>query len=215
MSEVNEQNDNQIEQVDEQIKMKRCNKGSQCLTGDPLQPITNFSKRSASPDGHTYTCKTCEAASARESYHRRKTKKKQEQYYKENREKRLEYHKEYYQKNKEKKSTYDKEYQKSKRGKKVMKAAHARRRQALKENAGEPYTRNDVIRKDSVDGILYCQICFEPIERLSDLQIDHIKPVAEGGKDEISNVRCAHKTCNLSRPKDGRDLLQIEEDADV
>jgi len=196
---------------EEQIKMKRCNKGTQCLTGDPLQPITNFSKRKASPDGHTYTCKTCEAAAARESYHRRKDKNKRAEYYQETREQRLEYHKEYYQKNKEKKAEYDKQYQQSKRGKKVMRTAQAKRRKALKEAGGEPYLRNDVIIRDSVDGVLYCQICKEPINNLADLQIDHIIPIVEGGRDELDNVRCAHKGCNLSRPKDGRDLKQEEE----
>lgn len=188
------------------VKMKRCNKGNACLTGDPLQPITNFSKRKASPDGHTYTCKTCEAAAARDNYHRRKKTKKYKRKEQEDREKRLQYYRDYYQENKEKKAEYDKEYQTSKRGRKVMKKAQIKRRAAMKEGA-EVYLRSDVIKRDSVDGVLYCQICHKPIKRLSDLHIDHIIPIVEGGRDELSNVRCTHKTCNLTRPKDGSDLI--------
>lgn len=209
-----EQEQEQV-QVQVQVMMKKCNKGSQCLSGEALQSIENFSKRKSSPDGHTYTCKTCEAASARESYHRRKSQKKQQEYYKETREKRLDYHKEHYKKNKDKKLAYDAEYQKSEKGKEVMKKAHEKRRQALKENAGEPYTRWDVVNRDSVDGVLICQICMEPIEKLSDLHIDHIIPVIDGGIDELNNVRCTHKTCNLTRPKDGRDLEKGEADAEI
>lgn len=195
-----------------EVKMKRCNKGEKCVTGNPLQPITSFSKRKNSPDGHTYTCKECEKVSARASYERRKDKIKQRQYHQEHREERLAYHKEYYKKNREKKLAYDKKYQASKEGKKVMQLAHAKRRQALAENKGTPYERHEIIARDSVNGVLYCKACNEPIEKLADLHIDHIVPISEGGKDCKENVRSTHKWCNLNRPKDARDL-KAEEDA--
>ncbi|MFA7017831.1 MAG: HNH endonuclease signature motif containing protein [Sphaerochaetaceae bacterium] len=195
-----------------QVKMKRCNRGTQCLTGNPLQPIINFSRRKISPDGHTYTCKTCEAASARESYARRKDKIKKKPQTPEEREKRLEYHREHYRQNRERKLSYDKEYQATARGKKVMQKAHAKRRQALKEMREErDYTRNEIIARDSIDGVLTCKICGKPIEKLADLHIDHIKPIVEGGRDVADNVRCTHSWCNLTRPKDARDLEQTEE----
>lgn len=194
------------------VGMKRCNKGDRCITGKPLQPLTNFSKRSNSPDGHTYTCKECEKIAAKDSYHRRKDVIAQREYHKDHREERLEYHKEYYKKNREKKLEYDRKYQQSKQGKKVMQAAHAKRRQSLAENKGIPYERHEIIKRDSVDGVLYCKICGEVIEKLADLHLDHIVPVSQGGLDCKDNIQCTHSWCNLTRPKDARDLGQEEVD---
>lgn len=36
---------------------------------------------------------------------------------------------------------------------------------------------------------------------------DHIHPLNMGGKHTASNVRIICATCNLRRPKDGRDVL--------
>lgn len=45
-----------------------------------------------------------------------------------------------------------------------------------------------------------CGICGEHIEP-DDLDIDHIMQRAEGGPDDMDNLRAAHKSCNRGRPK--------------
>lgn len=40
-----------------------------------------------------------------------------------------------------------------------------------------------------------CHLCFGPIAP-GDLSIDHVTPRALGGKDELENLRPAHKECN-------------------
>lgn len=192
--------------------MKTCNLRDKCLTGDPVQPITNFNRRKASPDGHTYTCKTCEAARARESYRLRKDKVTQRRKNETplEREARLEYHRERYRVVREEKLKYDAEYRKTDAGKKVMAKAHKKRRKQMAKNTakqgGKDYQKWQVIERDTEDGILICQACKEPIEDLRDLHVDHIIPILEGGPDILANVRCVHRSCNVSRPRDGRDI---------
>lgn len=47
---------------------------------------------------------------------------------------------------------------------------------------------------------LTCQICEEPVDA-DDLHIDHIHPVAEGGLDDLGNLRVTHGRCNLARAR--------------
>ncbi len=51
-----------------------------------------------------------------------------------------------------------------------------------------------------------CNYVFNGIDR--DKHLDHIMPVGIGGKHNKDNVRFLCKNCNLSRPKDGRDLTK-------
>lgn len=185
----------------DEVRTKVCNLGEKCIHPDgPVLPLDQFNKRKQSPDGHTYTCKMCEKARAKESYYRRKAAGKivlsPEQ-----REANKEFYREYYRANKDKRREYDATYRKSRDGKKAMNAGHARRKMRLKAQAGEPYERWEVIEKDTKDGVLLCGICGQPIERIRDMQLDHIIPIAQGGKDELANVRCVHTECNLTRPK--------------
>ena len=186
----------------EEVKTKICNKGPMCIHPEgPSQPITNFNKRKASPDGHTYTCKTCERESAKASYARRKEAGLIKPLTKEEHEAKKQFYRDYYQENKERKKKYDAKYRQSEKGKEIMKEGHKRRKQRLKEQAGDPYEIWEVVEKCTKDGVLICEICELPIERLRDAQKDHITPIADGGKDELDNVRMVHKTCNLTRPK--------------
>lgn len=185
------------------IIYKTCNRGENCLHPDgPVLPLDQFNKRKQSPDGHTYTCKICEKERAKESYQRRKVEGKLPKLTPEEKEARKQFYREYYQQNREKRRAYDEKYRKSKEGRAAMNEGHARRKERLKKQAGEPYKRWEVIEKDTVDGVLICGICGKPIERIRDMHLDHIIPVAQGGPDELSNVRCVHKECNLTRPKE-------------
>lgn len=51
-----------------------------------------------------------------------------------------------------------------------------------------------------------CPLCNREYKNKSDKHLDHIIPIGVGGKHIKKNVRIICKTCNLSRPKDGRDI---------
>lgn len=168
------------------------------------KPVAEFSKRKASKDGLSYNCKICEREIATASYKRQKQKKKAHQRYLDNREEHLERSAQNYQENRETRLAQSKAYREA--NPEVARKSGKKRRDLMRANRGKPYTREEIIERDSEDGILICQICGKPIEDLSQLEIDHIIPINQGGKDCYDNVRAAHKTCNISRPKDGRDL---------
>lgn len=192
----------------EKLKSKICNKGNACHDPEgPQLPIEKFSKRSASPDGHTYTCKVCEKMQAKASYWRRKEAGELE-LTEEEKEARKQFYKDYYRDNIERRKEYDRNYQQTKKGKEVMKESHARRRKRIKDQSGEPYEFWEVVAKCTEDGELKCGICGVTIERVRNAHKDHIIPIAEGGKDELENVRITCSECNLSRPKDGSDVKQ-------
>lgn len=44
----------------------------------------------------------------------------------------------------------------------------------------------------------------------SSKHLDHIIPISQGGAHTRANVRVICQTCNLSRPKDGRDLRDFQ-----
>lgn len=44
-----------------------------------------------------------------------------------------------------------------------------------------------------------CAICGKKICSLDDLTVDHIVPLAKGGKNEIRNCQLAHKSCNAAK----------------
>ena len=46
-----------------------------------------------------------------------------------------------------------------------------------------------------------CAICGKKIKDLDDLTIDHIVPLAEGGKNVYENYQLAHKACNEAKGK--------------
>ena len=57
-----------------------------------------------------------------------------------------------------------------------------------------------------------CAICVRKIKDLDDLTIDHIIPLAKGGKNTIENYQLAHKKCNelkgQSMPKEFERMLR-------
>ena len=188
------------------IKYKICNKGPACIDENgPKLPIEKFSKRKVSPDGHTYTCKACEKEAARENYHKRKKEGKLELTGDE-KEMRKQFYRDYYRANKDRKKKYDKKYMNTEQGRKAMREGQKRRRDRIKEQAGEKYEKWQVYAKDTdEDGVLKCRICKKVIERIRDAHTDHIIPIGEGGKDELENVRTVCVDCNLQRPKSGSD----------
>lgn len=45
----------------------------------------------------------------------------------------------------------------------------------------------------------YCAICGKKIRNFDELTVDHIIPLAKGGKNEIENCQLAHKICNMKK----------------
>lgn len=177
-----------------------------------------FNRNRGSKTNTTGNCKECQRKSAAKSYQKTKQRRNYKKYYQENKEMKQAQARKYYQKNKERLKEKHKQYLKTRRGRLVMQRAHAKRRKALAENAGIPYTRELVIERDSVFlGKQYpvCYLCGEPIEDTSGqgLHIDHVIPIVTGGLDCFTNVACTHAACNLRKEKDARELSaeQIQE----
>lgn len=184
---------------------KKCSTCKQLIKIKNDDGTLNFSSRKASKDGLTYSCKNCERKCASKSYKNRKKKQREKQYYRDNRERLLEQSAKNYQDNREIRLQQSKEYREA--HPEVYRAANKVRRQRIKTQKGEPYTREEVIAEATVNGVIICAICGLAVHP-NEVHIDHIKPLESGGLDCKSNVRVTHRKCNLSRPKDGRDLLK-------
>lgn len=183
----------------------------QCGHCKEIKKFILFNKNSASKNGCTGTCKDCQREAAKKSYDKTKKKRNYKEYYQANKEAKQEQSRKYYEQNKARLNQRHAEYHSSGRGKKVMQKAHAKRRAALAANAGIPYTRELVIRRDSdFRGTPQpiCYLCDKPIEDISGqgLHLDHVISVNNGGKDCFTNVACTHKECNLRKEKDDRNL---------
>ncbi len=48
---------------------------------------------------------------------------------------------------------------------------------------------------------LPCWLCLQPFAQRSDITADHFVPKANGGTDDLSNLRPAHSQCNTKRGK--------------
>jgi len=120
-------------------------------------------------------------------------------YYRKKREELLDKNREYYRRTREMRLDYQREYDKSQEGKNIHKKARERRKK--RKGDTKDYTRREIVQRDSDEnGTPICQICGYPVD-YRDLQIDHIVPLAQGGKDVKDNVRVAHKTCNVRRTR--------------
>lgn len=187
------------------IGYKRCGK---CRS---VKKFYLYNKNSASKNNVTGTCKECQKSTSTKSYQQTKKKRCYKKYYDENKEQKQEAARKYYVDNKAKITERHKEYLQTTKGRKVMKNAHKKRRKALAENVGVPYSREIVIDRDScfigVDKPL-CWICGQVIEDISGkaLHLDHVISVNNGGLDCFANIACTHSSCNLTKEKDDRKL---------
>ncbi len=173
-----------------------------------IMKLVYFNKNKAARLFCTGNCKECQKTAAAQSYKKNKKKRNYKEYYKKNKERKLEHARKYYQENKEERTEKHKKYLQTAAGRAVMQKAHAKRRQALKERQGIPYTRELVIARDKGKGRFpLCYYCGKPIKDLEkDLHIDHVVAIAIGGFDCFTNVACTHMACNLEKKKDGRDI---------
>lgn len=177
-----------------------------------------YNKNSGSKTNTSGNCKACQKSTAKKSYTKTKQKRNYKKYYQENKELKQAHARKYYEENKDKIKEKHKAYLQTKQGKKVMQKAHAKRRKAIAENVGIPYTRAMVIERDGAflgQDRPICYLCQQPIIDASGayLHIDHVVPIVEGGLNCFSNVASTHAECNLRREKDARELTtsQVEE----
>ena len=170
-----------------------------------------FNKNSSSKTNTSGNCKECQKKTAANSYSKTKKRRNYKKYYQENKEIKQAHARKYYQENKEIINAKHRLYLQTKAGKKVMMRAHKKRREALANNKGVPYTREMVIERDGAflgEQHPICYLCNTPILDTSgsSLHIDHVVPVVEGGLDCFTNVASVHAACNLTREKDAREL---------
>lgn len=89
----------------------------------------------------------------------------------------------------------------------VTEASKNRRKNAKRKGArvGRPYTLTDVVARDG----RRCHLCRKMVDvslpgtdRMGPT-VDHLVPIADGGLDELANVRLAHRQCNCARGRGG------------
>lgn len=168
-----------------------------------------FNKNNSNKLCATGNCKACQKSSAAKSYAKTKKKRNYKKYYAEHKEEKQEQARKYYANNKEKVDARHKEYVASKAGKKVMKKAHLKRAKSIKDNQGIPYTRAIVLDRDCQGGANpICYLCGQPILDTTGTHchLDHVVSLNNGGKDCFTNIAAVHKTCNLTKEKDDRNL---------
>lgn len=110
---------------------------------------------------------------------------------------------EYYKKNKDNILLKTKKYRKDNLDKTLIRNAnryHLLRTLKLKSDISTNYLFE--LKNKSIT----CPICNLAYISKSDKHLDHIVPISIGGEHVKKNVRVICKKCNLSRPKDGRDL---------
>jgi 5-methylcytosine-specific restriction endonuclease McrA len=121
-----------------------------------------------------------------------------------NRELVLKKQKQYYVQNIEKVKEKGKEYRIKNKDKILVKN---RNRKNLMRTLEKESDINNKYLKYLLDLSSTCPMCYVEYNSKQDKHIDHIKPISVGGKHKKNNIRVICKKCNLSRPKDGRDLL--------
>lgn len=132
---------------------------------------------------------------ARRRYRQKKSVREHErkcarEWYVKNRERRMQYDREYREENKTKRYSYHKKWVDLNRDKISV---FNQKRRARKKNAdGEFSARDYAALKKYYDRCVYCG-------KEGKLSVDHVMPLAKGGKHELSNMVLACRSCNSSK----------------
>lgn len=170
--------------------------------------LDKFSKDKYGENGFHSICKECI------KLYRFKNKEKIKNYNKEyelkRAEKRKKYDREYAKKNIKKRNIQKKNWKKTEKGKIAVINLHHKRRTKYKET---DITSEWLLsfKKEAI----HCSLCSCKLEEIKTSHprkkhLDHVVPLNVGGTHTMDNVRYLCQTCNLQRPKDGRDLLIIK-----
>lgn len=84
-------------------------------------------------------------------------------------------------------------YYLSKRFRRTVKSREQRRKRGSGFLVSLKYKRKVLLERD---GNL-CQWCFQPLN--GDIEIDHIREVANGGTNKLKNLRLLHHDCHVTR----------------
>ena len=167
-------------------------------------------------------CKKCVSNKLKEKYYNNKEeiKERTKKYREKNKEiiiikKRLEYlknrkiileiAKKYYQENKEKIAIYSKAYRQNNIEKILIK--NRNRKNKLRASSKNSDIDNKYLL-EILEKSIKCPLCKNLYKNKTDKHIDHIIPISIGGEHKKSNIRVICKKCNLTRPKDGRDIIK-------
>ena len=102
-----------------------------------------------------------------------------------------------------KKKEYLKEYRRLDKFKLPNNSRNCKRRAKIKDT---DITTNWLLNLKAVT--THCGICGRKLK--DPIHLDHIIPLNVGGLHTKSNVRYVHAKCNLSRPKNGSDIIQFK-----
>ena len=174
--------------------------------------LTEFSKRKASSDGLSFTCKSCNKQYAQENkeridgyykqYYQNNAKQiaeQRKQYQQDNQEHLTEYRKLWQQNNKEYIAEQQNQYRQTPKGKAGIKADNNNRR-AAKLNNGGKHTSTDILNLFELQSgkCPYCKAKLCKTKRNS-FHIDHVIPLSKSGSNDISNIQLLCPKCNMSK----------------
>lgn len=176
-----------------------------CKSCNEWKSFEEFPKHKRMKFGIDTTCKKCTRERADKHYLDNIEKKKeyQKQYYLENIEERREYKRSHYKEHKEELKEWFKEYEKDPRRVLTRSVSRAKRRSKIKEfdtDITAEFLTNLWEETNT------CEICGKELNDKKKAHLDHTIPLSVGGEHMTYNVRYVCADCNLTRPKDGRDL---------
>jgi 5-methylcytosine-specific restriction endonuclease McrA len=163
--------------------IKICNKCRQAL------PLAQFSRSSGRKSGVRAECKKCVARYRRENnaerveYNRRWQAANPGRY--------PAYLTEYRRRNLDRLQAAERQYAKTERGK-ITRTAAEHKRRARKRGESAP-TTEEITR---ILAARSCHLCGRRFTAKRPATLDHVIPLAKGGKHEVSNLAAAHGSCN-------------------
>lgn len=183
--------------------------GKLCGVCGQLRPLSEFHKRTTSPDGRAPWCKACVADYDRARYqaNREAAVERAKRWTSANRSRRAEISRRWYANNKESAARAVKRWNVENREQsRAIKLVGEQRRRARKLSAyREEWTTTDILERAGWQ----CQVpkCICPTGRAIDPgakvrwrgTADHVVPLSRGGDDAPHNLRAAHQACNSSK----------------
>jgi hypothetical protein len=185
--------------------VKRCN------TCGQTKPLDKFHRCSGSRDGRQGHCADCQRERAKRWRARPENQARERERlrrrYEENRDQLLAYAKQWYQEHREGRAE---SYRRRRDA--DLEVFRARGREGMRRfrerHGWDIYEKRKLVNYiDDVDRAVVferdrgvCGICGEGVDP-ADFHVDHIVPLLEGGEHSYANVRVAHPSCNVRRPR--------------